>query len=68
MSASVYAEELCECPFCWKRVSVSYEDGKPDGLIHELPICEQFKEQEPDEFMTSIREAYERITEPKAKA
>lgn len=55
------AKELCNCPFCGMAIfeSISPDDGRIDGLIHSMPMCEKFEKMEPDEFITAVREAME---------
>jgi hypothetical protein len=55
-------EDLGPCVFCGKNVafSINPEDGKADGLIHEMPMCMKFRSLGPKEFIVAMREELER--------
>jgi hypothetical protein len=55
-------EDLGPCVFCGKTIAygISPEDGKPDSLIHEMPMCEKFQSMGPEEFIVAMREELER--------
>lgn len=58
MTGTVVAEELGKCPFCGGDIAASLRPGGGhDGVLHSMPMCERFKREEPDVFLTSVSEA-----------
>jgi hypothetical protein len=47
----IEAEDLGICP-CGRRI---YGNRKLFAVIHEAPICDQFRKLEPDEFLKYVR-------------
>ena len=54
-------EEIGPCPFCGLGLAASLNpiDGRPDGLIHALPICATFDSMDPEKFISAAREKLE---------
>jgi hypothetical protein len=47
-----------ECPFCGKDFGYTMDvSGRPDGLSHAMPMCEKFKQMEPQDFVREARNA-----------
>jgi hypothetical protein len=46
-------EELpIACPFCGAKLAVSHE---PPSVMHTLPVCATFSENDPTEFLRKVR-------------
>jgi hypothetical protein len=47
-----------KCPFCRKDFGYTMDaSGSPDGLSHAMPMCEKFKQMEPQDFVREARNA-----------
>ncbi len=46
-----------KCVFCGKIVSAGFDQKGRGTVLHEMPECERFKVESPDEFMRSNRVA-----------
>ncbi len=52
--------DLEECPFCGGKLGATLDkNGRPDGLVHEIPFCEKFDKLDVIEFITAVRKELE---------
>lgn len=42
------------CPFCGGTWSAS---SRPPAVVHSVPMCKEFKQKEPANFLKAVREA-----------
>ena len=46
------------CPFCKKVFQAGKDSEDRHGVVHELPICEEFEKMEPTEYLKAVRLKY----------
>lgn len=42
------------CPFCGRQAGAS---SNPPAVVHALPMCEQFRELEPADYLAAVNKA-----------
>jgi hypothetical protein len=46
------------CPFCQKKFQAGKDGDGNSGIVHQLPICKQFEELDPPEYLRQVRLKY----------